>query len=227
MNNLFQNLNLLLNPCDLILIAILFANIILGCSRGLIRTLFGLFGKLAAIAFSASASHALAPLLAQHFISPIIGDVLQSQVTTALQNANIDGGTSFLRSISQTLVHLLDFDIVKTAAMPLQEAIAQATQSLSNSIAYAILFVILAIVFSILIHIMGEALHFLTEAAPLKAIDRLGGALFGALCGAAICITILWVLHQFAPALFTELGILSPTQLENSLLTRTIVELFR
>ncbi len=227
MTNLPNAVQFLFSPSDLILLAIIVANVIMGANRGFIRTIFGLFGKLAAIAGATVGAKLMTPFVAEHLVTPIIGEALQKQVTVVLQAANVDGGTAFLSQISQTLVQILDFDNVKTATQPLQEAIAQATQGLAESITYFIVFAVLVVLLSMVIRIAGETVHFLTDATPLKAVDRLGGALFGAVCGAVLCVVLLWVLHQFAPAIFTELGALSPSQVEKTLLTQKILQLFQ
>lgn len=212
-----QALLLLASPSDIVILVLLLVNFLIGCQRGLIRTLLGLFGKLAALLLAAVTARVAAPYMAQYLVTPIVGSVFYSQATQTLQ------GVAETQGLSAMLQRLLDSPLVKGAAHPLEVAANQASRAMAESLSFVILFCVLIVAFSALIHLIGEALHFLTKKTPLSALDCVGGGLIGLLCGAVLCVLIIWALTFFAPAMFSELGVLSPAVVEQTLLTRGIL----
>lgn len=217
-----EGLSLLSAPSDIILLVILIIHFLIGCWRGLTRTIFGLFGKLAAVILATFAARAVAPIMSNYLILPIVGSVFQQQASTAMQGEALTGFNG--SSISQALQKLLDTNAVTQASEPLIEAAKQAAQHMADSLAYFLLFIIFLFACNMLIHMIADALHFFTEKTPLSALNALGGGIIGLATGAVICIAGLWILTLFAPAIFTELGVLSPSACQKTLLTRLALE---
>ncbi|MCB6365957.1 CvpA family protein [Intestinibacillus massiliensis] len=221
-----ETLKLLLSPSDLVLLAILLANVVAGLRRGFSRTLFGLLGKIGAFFLAAGAARFAAPYMARYLVTPIVGDVFQKQAQTALSGAA--GGTdgaSLFGSLSATLQSLLDADLLAGAAQPLKIAAQQAAQRMAESLSYFLLFFIFLAAFACLLKMAGEALHLIARATPLGVLDALGGGAVGLVCGLVLSFAILWALARFSPALFSELGPLSPAALDKTLLTKSLLGL--
>ncbi|MGE4549337.1 MAG: CvpA family protein [Intestinibacillus sp.] len=223
-----ETLKLLLSPSDLIILAILLVNLITGWRRGFSRTLFGLLGNFISFAAAVVAAKLTAPFMAQFLITPIVGDVFRQQAQAALQSGGAQAaadGQSLFQSLSGTLQRLLDSDLLTDASQPLQTAAGQAAASMSQSLAYFLLFFIFLAAFSFLFRLIGEALRLVARATPLGFLDALAGGAVGLACGLALCLLILWALARFSPALFSELGPLSPAALQKTLLTKSLLGL--
>lgn len=221
-----ETLKLLLSPSDLILLVILLVNSIIGWRRGFSRTLFGLLGSFISFVAAVVAAKLAAPYMAQFLITPIVGDVFRQQAQAALQEGGAQAaadGQSLFASLSGTLQRLLDSDLLAGASQPLQTAAGQAAASMSESLAYFLLFFIFLAAFSFLFRLIGEALHLVAKATPLGAVDALGGGAAGLVWGLALCLLILWALARFSPALFSELGPLSPAALQKTLITKSLL----
>lgn len=69
----------LLNAPDLILIAVLLANVWLGARRGLVGALYGVIGRIGMIAASVAAAKYTAPYIAQWVVVPAVGQLFEKQ----------------------------------------------------------------------------------------------------------------------------------------------------
>ena len=77
----------LLNLPDLILIAIVLVNMLLGFRRGLLGSFCGLAGRIAALA----AAYFAAPAAAQWVVLPIVGDVVERRAALGVSSGVLDG----------------------------------------------------------------------------------------------------------------------------------------
>lgn len=76
-NDLLGQLSQLLNLPDLIIIAVVLVNMILGFKRGFFGSLYGLVGRIIALAAAYFAARAAAPYVAQWVSHPrIVGEVI-------------------------------------------------------------------------------------------------------------------------------------------------------
>lgn len=218
-----KNLSALANPCDLLLIVIFSICLLYGICCGFVRTIFRMFRSLAVLILSVVAARICTPWVSTYLVMPIVGDTLQNQISSFLQRMTASTGAT----LSEPLQMILGSNILQSAGASLQESILTAAQHFAESIAFSILLFFFMILFSVTMHMLYGALRFFADKTPLKAVDRFAGAVLGGIFGAALCVILLWGLYHFAPALFTELGVFSPTHIENSLLTRFILGLFQ
>ena len=70
-NDLLEQLSALLNLPDLIIIAAVLVNMILGFRRGFFGSLYGLVGRIIALAASYFAARAAAPYIASWVVTPM------------------------------------------------------------------------------------------------------------------------------------------------------------
>lgn len=215
-----ETLKLLLSPSDLVILGILFIFTILGLCRGLIRTVLGFCTGIVATVAAGFAAGFAAPVMAQHLVLPIIGNVLQDQATKILQGAGGNG----LSSVSDLLRGLLDIGALQQASAPIQEAAMKAAQRMAESFSYSLLFFIFLIAFSAILKMVSKTLRLIKHITPLSFLDGLAGGAAGLASGLILVMLILWVLTHFSPALFTELGVLSPTRLNQTLLTQNLLK---
>lgn len=210
-----ETLKFLLSPSDLIILLVLVLYFISGARRGLFRAVFGALSGLLSFFAAATTARLAAPNVARYLITPILGDVFEKKAQSALSSS----------AASAPLQRLLDSDLLALATDPLRTAYEQAAQSMAESLAYFLLFSILLVVFSLVLRMVRDTFHLLKKVPPIGALDALAGGILGLLFGFALCMLVLWVLTRFAPALFSEVGILSPSALEKTMLTKSFLRL--
>ena len=81
----------LLNAPDLILIAVLLANVWLGARRGLVGALYGVIGRIGMIAASVAAAKYTAPYIAQWVVVPTVGQLFEKQAALKTAEGVLDG----------------------------------------------------------------------------------------------------------------------------------------
>lgn len=78
-NDMISTAAQLLNAPDLILIAVLLANVWLGARRGLVGALYGVIGRIGMIAASVAAAKYTAPYIAQWVVVPAVGQLFENR----------------------------------------------------------------------------------------------------------------------------------------------------
>lgn len=185
--------------------------------------MFGLVQGVAAFTLAGFTARVCAPYAAEYIVMPLAGRLFQERAQAALSGALGAGGAG--TSALGGLRALLDVELVSAAAHPLQAAAEQAARSMAQSLSYTLLFFILMAVFGALLHTLFRTLKLLTKIGPIDALNRVGGGLLG-LAGALLLILLIFaVLSAFSPAIFSDLGVLSPAAREKTLLTRSLYDL--
>ena len=115
----------LLNAPDLILIAVLLANVWLGARRGLVGALYGVIGRIGMIAASVAAAKYTAPYIAQWVVVPAVGQLFEKQAALKTAEGVLDG---------------------------LRQTVTEAAVGMSESIAFSMLVVLFSVLFGRLTH---------------------------------------------------------------------------
>ena len=139
----------LLNAPDLILIAVLLANVWLGARRGLVGALYGVIGRIGMIAASVAAAKYTAPYIAQWVVVPAVGQLFEKQAALKTAEGVLDG---------------------------LRQTVTEAAVGMSESIAFSMLVVLFSVLFGRLIWIFGRSLKLIVRRTPLSALDSAGGS---------------------------------------------------
>lgn len=181
------------NGPDLLLLAFLVCNAVLGGSRGLIRTLLGVFGKAAVLIGAVLLSGACAPVVSTTLVKPILGDLFTYDLTAYL------------------------------TALPVGTEIMQSVDSMCEGVAFSILFFVFAILLGMALHAVGSALSLACRVPPIGFVDHIGGAALGIISGAILALVALHLAYYFQPALFAPLGVLAPDVLANTVLVRRLL----
>ncbi len=187
----------LLNAPDLILIAVLLANVWLGARRGLVGALYGVIGRIGMIAASVAAAKYTAPYIAQWVVVPAVGQLFEKQAALKTAEGVLDG---------------------------LRQTVTEAAVGMSESIAFSMLVVLFSVLFGRLIWIFGRSLKLIVRRTPLSALDSAGGALIGFVTGVAFVCIMLIVLQWLFPITYTSLGYLSPERVKHTLLLKQLVD---
>ena len=167
-NDMISTAAQLLNAPDLILIAVLLANVWLGARRGLVGALYGVLGRIGMIAASVAAAKYTAPYIAQWVVVPAVGQLFEKQAALKTAEGVLDG---------------------------LRQNVTEAAVGMSESIAFSMLVVLFSVLFGRLIWIFGRSLKLIVRRTPLSALDSAGGALIGFVTGVAfVCILLIVLL---------------------------------
>lgn len=197
-----ESIHTLWNFRDLLLIAFVLITAFMGAGQGLVRTVFGLLGKLISLAGATFAAKLLAHPVASIIVTPIVGKTFREQASRLPQVIASSQG-----------------------AQTLEDAITAAAVSMAEGVAFLLLFVLFTIGFSFLLSLIAQSLHFVAKLAPLNLFSRLGGLICGVVGGVVLLMIASLVLQRTSPELFTNLGWLSSTNTENTVLMKKLLEM--
>ena len=184
----------LFNVPDLVILAVVLLNIILGLKRGVLASVAGLVGRCIAMAGSYFIARQLAPAAAKWMTEPIVRSVFEHKLEQSGLPDSLAGGV--------------------------QTALQSTIQSMSESIAYLVLIFVFSAVLSILISLAVKALRLLSRVTPLGSLA--GGAV-GLATGLLLIVLVLLGAHWFYPVTFDEAGYLSPERIQNTVLLAKII----
>ncbi len=186
-----------LNPPDIIIILFVLANCVFGYSQGLLRSVYGLFGKAIVFIGSVFAAKEAAPIVAEKTIMPLIGNAFDSRLESSSYQKLLEG---------------------------LRENAGEAAASVSESIAYLLLLVIFGIVFGWLVALVYRGLRSMTRLAPVNILDSIGGMVVGFGAGIALVALVLLCIEWFSPITYSDIGWLSPERVANSILLAKFID---
>ena len=197
-NDLLEQLSALLNLPDLIIIAAVLVNMILGFRRGFFGSLYGLVGRIIALAASYFAARAAAPYIASWVVTPIVGDVFEQQATLSVSSGVLDA---------------------------LRQTVTEAAQSMAESIAFLLLLILFGILFGWLVGVLTKSLRFIAHLTPLGILDSVAGGAVGFATGVILIALILVGIQFFSPITYSSLGWLSPERVSNTGLLARLIDI--
>ncbi|MBS5151018.1 MAG: CvpA family protein [Butyricicoccus pullicaecorum] len=107
-----------------------------------------------------------------------------------------------------------------------QETAVQAAASMAEGLAYLILMVLCLMLLSVVLSLIAHSLHLLTRFPPLGALNRLAGAAIGLVGGFLLIVLALWLVHLLRPEVFTTIGWLSPSRIEQTRILNGLLTYF-
>ena len=197
-NDLLEQLSALLNLPDMIIIAAVLVNMILGFRRGFFGSLYGLVGRIIALAASYFAARAAAPYIASWVVTPIVGDVFEQQATLSVSSGVLDA---------------------------LRQTVTEAAQSMAESIAFLLLLILFGILFGWLVGVLTKSLRFIAHLTPLGILDSVAGGAVGFATGVILIALILVGIQFFSPITYSSLGWLSPERVSNTVLLARLIDI--
>ena len=199
-NDLLGQLSQLLNLPDLIIIAVVLVNMILGFKRGFFGSLYGLVGRIIALAAAYFAARAAAPYVAQWVVTPIVGEVFEKQAALSMPSGVLDA---------------------------LRQTVTEAAVSMAEGVAFLMLLLLACILFGWLIGFAAKSLHTVAHLTPLGVLDSLAGGVIGLAAGVLLVALILIGVWWVYPIAYSPLGWLSPERVSHSLLLATLIDVLR
>lgn len=211
---------------DWIILIIIALYAFFGLRRGFVATVANTFGSLIAlIAALIAASHFKQPvgaMFAPH-LTDSIGDSIPglSQQAVASVDETWNGISNYLQGILTS--HGISLDVLKTSENPHQMLTSAISQSVGETIAYILVFIVTFLIVKFVIHLAASALGVFTHLPVLHSFNALLGGVLGALTGLVLCTCVLWAMKLFVPAVYSDVGVLSPSVMENSSIARYLV----
>ena len=187
----------LCNLPDLILLAIVLVNLILGFRRGFFGALTGLVGRVIAVAAAFFAARAAAPYVAEWMVTPIVGDLFAKQ-------AGVSGAAGALDALRQSAT--------------------EAAVSMAESVAFVLLLILFCILFGWLVGFAAKSLHSIAHLTPLGILDSLAGGAVGLVAGTVLVALILLGVWWVYPIAYSPLGWLSPERISHTLLLAKLID---
>lgn len=195
--DVFSVLTSLCNLPDLIILAILLVNLVLGLRRGFFGSLYGLVGRVIAVAAAFFAARWAAPYVAEWIVTPIVGDIFEKQ-------AGVSGAAGALDALRQSAT--------------------EAAVSMAESVAFVLLLILFCILFGWLIGFAVKSLHTIAHLTPLGFLDSLAGGVVGLAAGGILVALILLGVWWVYPIAYSPLGWLSPERVSDSLLLAKLID---
>lgn len=210
---------------DWIILIVIALYALFGLRRGFVATVAYTFGSLISL---------IGALCAASYFKQPVGAVIAPHMTQSVSDAIPELGqavgsvSDLWNSVSNYLQgilasHGVSPDVLEASEDPQQVLTAAISQSVGETIAYIAVFFIAFFVLKILIHLIASALGVLTHLPILHSFNALGGALLGAATGLVLCTCVLWAMKLFVPATYSDVGLLSPSVMENSSIARHLV----
>lgn len=97
-----------------------------------------------------------------------------------------------------------------------RDVLSAAAEIISQRIAFVLIFIVAFIIIQLAVLFASGCIEGLTSLPLMGPVNRIGGALCGALLAAFIALALLWVLGTFFPSLTADHGILSEEALKGS-----------
>lgn len=191
-----QSNSSLFNLPDLLIVLFLLFSVTSGARRGLTGTIIGLFGRIAVVLGANWLAGLGAPMLARTITAPLAAKLFASETIQGL-------------------------DVVMS-----EETAAQAVASMAEGLAYLILVIVFLMVLSALLSLIVRSLNLLTRFPPLGALNRLAGAAIGLVGGVLVIVLALWIAYLLRPEIFTPIGWLSPSRIEQTVILSSLFTYF-
>ena len=196
-NDLLGQLSQLLNLPDLIIIAVVLVNMILGFKRGFFGSLYGLVGRIIALAAAYFAARAAATYVAQWVVTPIVGEVFEKQAALSMPSGVLDA---------------------------LRQTVTEAAVSMAESVTFLMLLLLGCILFGWLVGVLTKSLRFIAHLTPLGILDSIAGGAVGFATGVILIALLLLGIEFFSPITYSSLGWLSPERVSNTVLLAKLID---
>ncbi|MBR2782339.1 MAG: CvpA family protein [Oscillospiraceae bacterium] len=217
---------------DGILIAVVVYSIANGARKGLVKSLFGLFGVVIALLGAIWATKQLSPYLAEYLSHSIEENVVEqfqdkiqsvqnaAESSDAVQQAvpEVIRGYGFYEMAVDELTSLIE-NAVSAVTEEIVPALARETaQQISALIARVIVFIIIFIGISLILSLLSKALGIMTKLPVVKEFNAAGGAILGAVKALILIGIFAWTVRY--------LGFLIPQSLvDKTLILKYFVDL--
>lgn len=210
---------------DWVILAVILFCTIMGLYRGFVATVVYAIGSLASLAASVFIALRLQIPLSR-FLMPVARRMVL-EVFPQAGDANA--------SIAETWEHLSDYlqgilskrgitlAVLQEQAEPAKELLNALARPLAECAAFVLILMILYAVLRVVLSWLLAILGIITHLPILHSCNALLGGALGAATGVVLCTIVLWSMKLFAPAVYSDVGMLSPSVMQQSAIARTLV----
>lgn len=194
---------------DILTAAVFIVFIIIGCKKGLLRSLYGI----AALAASIIIAYLLYPYIKSIISDGLFGDWIRSMVHTRYVEPGLASD-----SLSSAALPEYVRSMVATGRIELDSAL---TVFISDLVLNLFSFIAVFIVTRILISILGKVLHLISKLPVIRFFDKIGGAIFGLIESLLVLYLIFTIIYAVTPLRDNPV---TKTYISDSTLTKTMYE---
>lgn len=206
---------------DWIILAVIAIYLLIGLRRGFIMMLIHCVGGIASFLVAGFAASYLASSVSKAAIAPMLKTSIAASMHASDAAATWDEQSEYVRGLlSQAGISEQSLSSAEDPIDTLSGAIATAV---GQAIAYIVVFLIVFILCSIALHMLGSTANLITHLPVLHTCNALLGGLMGAAWGLLLCTCILWACKLFVPAIYSDYGMLPPSEMSKSVVAGTLV----
>lgn len=218
-----------MNIIDLILVAILCYFTIVGCEKGLVRSLAGFIGYAVASLAAAFLGRAAAGVLFERFFY----DNLVSKISTVLQQTAGQGAADQVQALQSSLPSfvfggaLSGDGILSALNQSIENAAPKIATLLSPSLIGFTRLIVTVVLFSALYFVVRIFVRFISSAFRLpilRQIDMMAGGIAGFLSGCAIALLLCMLLQISLPMMKDGLFGITQSDLKASWVYQSVYE---
>lgn len=206
---------------DWIIVGVIVLYAVLGLRRGFVATVVYSVGALVSLAASVYTACSLCTPVSRVFL-PVTDRIAV-------------GAVPYASEITQTWDNLSDYlqgilskagitpDILQQKADPGQALQQAVSQSLAQCVAFLLLLIGVYVLLRIALGWLVRILNLIAHLPILHSCNALLGGMLGAVTGLVLCTGVLWALKLFAPAVYSDVGMLPPSMMQRSSIAGTLV----
>ena len=210
---------------DWIILLIIALYALFGLSRGFVATIADTFGTLFSLVAAFTAASQLKQPVGMKLAPYMEGSIAETMPGLGSAVQSIDETWSQISGYLQGILtsHGISLDVLKLNEDP-QKALSSAlSQSVGETVAYLLVFIAVFAAARVLIHILASALGIVARLPVIHSFNAVLGGLTGAVTGLLLCTSVLWALKLFVPAVYSDVGLLPPSEMQNSSIARYLV----
>ena len=175
---------------DIAIAAILLLSLIIGGSRGFVRSLLSVVILVAALLGSSIVANVLADPVTE-WVTPRVEQSILDRLTDGHSEEAVSAAAA---SDNAALSQLVDFDAITGIAKKAMDSAVEAGKNMLEgavagmirSLVYAILFLLSFLLLTLLLKLITSPLHLAARAPVLSTLDRLAGAALGLCIGVLV-----------------------------------------
>lgn len=211
---------------DLIIFTVIIIYLLIGLRRGFVMMAVNCIGGILSYLAAAALASRLADTVSHLFlVSPlqhtITNSILESGGETASATQIWDAQSEYLRGLLMKAG--MTEDTLTAMDNPVENLASAIAETVGHAIAYAVLFVIFFLLCTAAIHLIAGLLNLITYLPILSSFNSLLGGLLGAAFALVLCTVVLWTLKLFAPAVYSDYGMLPPSEMHQSVIAGKLV----
>ena len=211
---------------DWIILAVVLIYLVIGLRRGFVMMVAHCIGGIVSyLAASALASRLAEPvadaLVVPHLSRTIARSIVDSDGETATAADVWASQSEYLRSL--LMKGGMSEDSLALAEDPVEQLSTAIASAVGRAITYVVLFFLLFLLCNFLIHLIANALNIVAHLPILGSFNSLLGGLLGAAFGLILCTIVLWTLKLVMPAVYSDYGILPPSEMNRSAIASMLV----